>query len=243
MAFDPVRRIKRYTSATLKRALQAEFNQLVTKSEMRTATDNVYRQAECLHELHRVLPELSLPPLRRYAISPDSAVELVKLVERHRPGLVVELGSGASSLVLASALHRFAPHGRLVSVDHDETYGVATQRLLSQHGMPNTEVRIAPLRVTEASATPWYQTDTFADLDGIDLLFIDGPPGSVPNARQPSLQHLLSRMSDECVVAVDDTVRADEAELAAAWSEALPGVLDHRDVEKGLGVVTRASGQ
>lgn len=239
MTFDPVQRFKQRTSALLRRALQADFNQLATKAELRAAADNVYRQSESLLELSRLLPELSLPPLRRYAISPDSAVQLVEIVERYRPALAVELGSGASTLILASSLLRFSPGSRLISIDHDETFAAATRHLLGQHGIDNTEVRVAPLQNRSGAVAPWYSPDAIADLHDIGFLFVDGPPGRVPNARLPSVENLLPRMAFDCVVVVDDTSRADEATLAAAWATALTGTLEYRDAEKGLAVVVR----
>ena len=64
-----------------------------------------YRQIEALVMLAKCLPlRHPLPPMRGSAISPDLALLLYELVHDHHPALVVECGSGVSSLVIGYAL-------------------------------------------------------------------------------------------------------------------------------------------
>ena len=60
-----------------------------------------------------------LPSTRGWAASPDLLLVLVDLMITERPSLVVECGSGASTLWLALAMRRFKIDGRIVALDHD----------------------------------------------------------------------------------------------------------------------------
>ena len=53
---------------------------------------------------HVLRPVEPLPPLRDYAIAPDSALLLHALVRETAPQVVVEAGSGVSTLVIACTL-------------------------------------------------------------------------------------------------------------------------------------------
>jgi hypothetical protein len=67
-----------------------------------------FRQLEALQNLNAVLPTSDvLPATRGWAASPDLLLALVDLVITERPSLIVECGSGASTLWLALALRRF----------------------------------------------------------------------------------------------------------------------------------------
>jgi hypothetical protein len=53
--------------------------------------------------------------------------------------------------------------------------------------------------------------DAFRDIDEIDLLLVDGPPGSLGEmARYPALHVLESQLASNAVVILDDADRPDE---------------------------------
>jgi predicted O-methyltransferase YrrM len=78
------------------------------------------------------------------------------------------------------------------------------------------------------------------NLKNIDLLVIDGPPGSKnPKARQPALKEFESKLSPKAVIVIDDVNRDGERELAEMFAKAFPKknleILPH---EKGSGVIS-----
>src|SRR5262249_56359583 len=90
-----------------------------------------FRQLEALQNLSAVLPATDvLPATRGWAASPDLLAVLVDLVITDRPALVVECGSGASTLWLALAMRRFKINGRIIALDHDPAYARHTPHLL-----------------------------------------------------------------------------------------------------------------
>ncbi|MFN3287105.1 MAG: class I SAM-dependent methyltransferase, partial [Sphingomonadaceae bacterium] len=116
-----------------------------------------------------------LPATDGWAGTPGLLITLVDEVEVRRPRLVVEFGSGLSTLVLARALALHVPEARLLSFDHDAGFAAMTRRRLAALGL-SAEVRHAPLADASALgvAGQWYDHGPLPD--GIDLLLIDGPP-------------------------------------------------------------------
>ena len=84
-----------------------------------------------------MLPHLDvegvLPPFpnQGWEISGELAAYLFFLVRRQRPKLVLELGSGSSTVLFAAAA-RANGVGRVVSIEHDHDYLVRTAQLLEQ---------------------------------------------------------------------------------------------------------------
>jgi hypothetical protein len=99
--------------------------------------------------------------------------------------------------------------------------------MIAEHGLDAVvEVRDAPLRPVEVRGTTfdWYDADALADVDDIDLLVVDGPPGSTgPMSRYPALDMLRHKLSRTATVFLDDLSRDDEQETLRRWAEENPG--------------------
>ena len=208
-----------------------------------TAPSVVYRQVEALLGLYAVLePRRELPPLGGWPASPEMLLLLYGEIRARRPSLVVECGSGVSTVVMAYALEH-AGTGSLVALEHDPTYAAATERLLSDHGL-EADVRRAPLRSIDVAGSPYEWYDPSALPDGpISLLFVDGPPGNVgPRARYPAFPVLVDRLGPDAAVVVDDYDRGDEREAVAAWLTEHPEWEARRvEVDRG-GVILERKG-
>ena len=77
-----------------------------------------YRQAEALNQLIALLKFTApIPPTRSWAASPDLLLTLVDLVRRYKPQLVVELGSGVSTLIVAKAGAK-----KVISIDNSDEF-------------------------------------------------------------------------------------------------------------------------
>ena len=152
------------------------------EKEVKTEIKQTFRQLEALQNLSAVLPASDvLPATRGWAASPDLLVLLVDLVITERPSLVVECGSGASTLWLALAMRRFEIDGRIIALDHDPVFGGKTRDFLARHDVRDlAEVRDAPLESfnLDGETYSWYARQAWEDLKGIDLLFVDGPPAT-----------------------------------------------------------------
>jgi predicted O-methyltransferase YrrM len=198
-----------------------------TKVEIKKEIKQTFRQLEALQNLNAVLPVNDvLPATRVWAASPDLLVVLVDLVITERPSLVVECGSGASTLWLALAMRRFEIDGRIIALDHDPVFGGKTRDLLARHGVSDlAEVRDAPLESfsLEGEIYSWYARRAWEDVTGIDLLFVDGPPATTGHqARYPALPLLAGSLSPVATAVLDDLVVPDMQKVLQRWLDAYP---------------------
>ncbi len=198
-----------------------------TKIEIKKEIKQTFRQLEALQNLSVVLPANDvLPATRGWAASPDLLAVLVDLVVAERPSLVVECGSGASTLWLALAMRRFEIDGRIVALDHDPVFGGKTRDLLARHDVGDlAEVRDAPLESfsLDGETYSWYARRAWEDLTGIDLLFVDGPPATTGHlARYPALPLLSESLSPVTTAVLDDLVVPDMQKVLRLWLDAYP---------------------
>ena len=196
-------------------------------NEIKTEIRQTFRQLEALQNLSAALPASELlPATRGWAASPDLLVVLVDLVITERPSLVVECGSGASTLWLALAMRRFGIDGRIIALDHDPVFGGKTRDLLARHDVRDlAEVRDAPLESfsLDGETYSWYARRAWEDLTGIDLLFVDGPPATTGHqARYPALPLLSGSLSPAATVVLDDLVVPDMQKVLRLWLDAYP---------------------
>jgi len=197
------------------------------RADLEKEIRQTFRQLEALQNLTAVLPAADLlPATRGWAASPDLLAVLVDLVITQRPALVVECGSGASTVWLALAMRRFAISGQVIALDHDPAYGAATRGLLARHQLGGlAEVRDAPLEPFQLNGEPcaWYARAAWADLAGIDLLFVDGPPAATGHqARYPALPLLSAALSPAATIVVDDLIVPDMQKVLRLWLDAYP---------------------
>ena len=204
----------------------AKAIQNLTAQERENAKQNT-RQTEAFIQLNSLLKFTApLPATRGWAASPDLLLTISQLVKENKPKLVVELGSGVSTLVVAKSGAK-----NVISFDGDAEYAEQTRTLLKQHGVRGVEVRYAPLTAYRGGAN-WYDLNKFKDLKNIDLLIVDGPQGGDnSDARYPALEVLLNKLSSKAIVVLDDVNRTGERKLAEDFAKALPKhslqIIDH----------------
>jgi protein-L-isoaspartate O-methyltransferase len=203
-----------------------------------------YSQIEQLLALyHEVSPPRALPPLRGWAASPDYQRSLYSLVREHRPQLVVECGSGSSSLVIARAL-QLNGTGRLVSLEHLAEHAETARGLLRDAGLDDVATVVhAPLvehRIGDDTFS-WYDVTAAGVLDAVGLVAVDGPPRAVgPMARYPALPLLAPSMAPGARLLLDDADRPEELETLERWERDEPDLTWARiGGEKGTVLVQR----
>jgi predicted O-methyltransferase YrrM len=220
-----------------------------TLRQVRSGVDKeikqTFRQLEALQNLNAVLPVSDVTPATRgWAASPDLLAVLVDLVITQRPSLVVECGSGASTLWVALAMRRFKIDGRIVALDHDLVFGGKTRDFLERHDVGDlVEVRDAPLEsyTLDGQDYLWYARSAWQGLSGIDLLFVDGPPAATGHqARYPALPLLSESLSPAAAIVLDDLVVEDMQNTLRRWLQAYPAFdSDTLPLEKQAAVLRR----
>ncbi|EMI44591.1 hypothetical protein RRSWK_02657 [Rhodopirellula sp. SWK7] len=153
---------------------------------------------------------------------------LLELLDREEPKLIVEFGSGISTLLIASWIQERGV-GRLVSFDHDAEWACKTKHYLDRHSLASVDVRVRPLKsiVSSGHRCIWYDTteDDLKSLSGVDLVVVDGPPAGAtgtPMSRLPAFEVLREQMSPKAVIVLDDASRAGERSVASSWDKSNP---------------------
>ncbi|HEX7783247.1 MAG TPA: class I SAM-dependent methyltransferase [Sphingobium sp.] len=163
----------------------------------------------------------ALPHLGSWKADTGFLRHIVTQVERLRPGVVVELGAGASTLVTAKALSMNGG-GRLISFDQHKGFVDATRHWLADSAL-SVDIRHAPLEARiEGWPGRWYDIDNLPDR--IDMIIIDGPPWSVHPLVRGAADCLFSRLAPGGVILLDDAARPGERLVARRWRKHWPDI-------------------
>lgn len=180
--------------------------------------------------------------LARLDLKPDALPNLgswkadtgfLKLIVDHvldrKPETVVELGAGASSLVIGRALQKNG-HGRLISCDQHADFVAATREWLRENGV-DAELRATPFRHAPGDwPRVWYDHGPLPAQ--IDLLVVDGPPWTIHPFVRGAAETLFDRFPIGGTVLLDDGARPGERVVAARWRKRWPN-FEFKLVHKG----------
>ena len=210
--------------------------------------DVQFEQVEALVSLHFSLAHVRppLPATRGWAASPDFLKEIATLIYRKQPALILEMGSGVSTVISGYCLQQVGA-GRIIALDHEKKYADKTEADVRLRGLQDTcEVRYAPLTACETKGWKgeWYDVRALDGLDRIDMVIVDGPPEFMQEmARYPALPLLFEKLNDDAVLLMDDGNREGEKQTVERWVDEYPGLeAEYRPFEKG-GFLIRKSGK
>jgi predicted O-methyltransferase YrrM len=183
-----------------------------------------------LHSMHVIMSRFPdcVMPTSRWSMRFRNLHLLVETLDRRKPKLIVELGSGISTLVIAAWL-RESGQGRVISLDHEASWADKTTSYLKQAGLMDiAEVWTTPLVPAESMGhvTNWYDISNCKwPVDSIDMLIVDGPPAWACGrnlARLPAVQMLKDHISNDGCILLDDAHRNGEIDILRMWMSQLP---------------------
>ena len=221
---DDLIRVRKFLDTSLKKEIANSTKQI----EATIGLQNYFTTGE--------LPSINTER-HSWPISPDFALYLIELLELNDYDLIIEFGSGISTLIVAKTLAKMAarrqskPPVDFVSFDHLDQYYQQTRDQLEQAGLAETvQLSLAPLQDWQAPdgvTQPYYACQ--ATLTAVAkkhpaaglrlLVIVDGPPTATgTHARYPAgpliLQHFTGAQID---ILLDDYIRDDEKEIAQRW--------------------------
>jgi len=168
------------------------------------------------------LPHDSMPYLGSWKADTGLLTIIADHIFEHRPKLVVEFGSGASTFILARAL-QLAGGGQLISFDQHGDFVDATRQWLADYGL-DADLRAAPLRPSPGGWPGlWYDHGPLPH--DIDLMLIDGPPWAIHPFTRGAASTLFDHVSPGGTVMLDDAARPGERFVARRWRKR------HRDFD------------
>lgn len=179
------------------------------------------------------------PDLTRtsWAIDEHTTRELEHFLHTRRPRLIVEAGSGHSTVTLAEYASRTG--ATVISLEHLPEYAAQTTALLASRGLAaHVDLRLAPLAGVGTPDGPraWYATPL---PDGVDFALIDGPPKTV--GRHAAMYALHPHLAEGWEVWLDDAHRPGERDCLTRWAKHLGVSVHVTDTPKGLAKIRAAA--
>lgn len=170
-----------------------------------------------------------------FSMLPRQVARLARAVVANGLRVVVEFGSGASTLGLTAALYVMNEVGTLVSFEQDAVWIRRVEQPLAMFRRPGLDARTfhCPLTSWPGGSSPpvtrWYDAtivnDVLHELPGpVDLLVVDGPTAFRPEwrfDRYPALPVVRPFLSDSATIMLDDTHRAHERDVLELWQQEL----------------------
>lgn len=188
-------------------------------------------QIESLMTLNRLVDgQYAFNVPGNWSLRPDILIRLVSFIQQNNPETIVECGSGASTIVIASALRSFDRGGHLISLEHDPHYFETIVKELRHRSLDQYATVVhAPLKEKTYDgfdhAFNWYDLDQGQLPDKIGMIVIDGPPGRVNKlARYPAGPELFNRLAAGAHIFLDDAKREDESQLSHLWGKQFPNL-------------------
>ena len=248
-------------SKSLLSAIKESSNKSVR--DLLIVQNRLYAQLESMGWLRQKLKlSHALPPLRGQAASPDVLLMLHQNIRQSRPRFIVELGAGASTIVIADALRQNG-FGQLVSIEHLPSHGSATsQNLKEQHLDAWVDLKVSELEAWTGACMPalveageesanspglhdretlWYDPAVLSGIESVDLLFVDGPVPEDPYTYYPALPSLFKKMSDHAEIWLNGTLRQESKDVCAAWIKEFDLSVEHVALDKGLAILTKTT--
>jgi predicted O-methyltransferase YrrM len=217
-------------------------HRLVTRRLRKRHASDLVRQLNALNALHAELRFAA--PLPRLDNDGPARPDFLLTVARHAlercPRVIVECGSGVSTLVLARCL-QLNGTGHLYSLEHDPEFAGTIRGEADRQGVSErVTVLVAPIRPVTLAGRQWrwYALDALPDVE-IDMLVIDGPPSRVqPLVRYVAGPVLFRRLTPGALTFLDDADRGKEHRVLKMWARQFPHLRqERREAGKGLAVL------
>lgn len=143
-----------------------------------------------------------------WSIGYQSAEEILKLLNKHKPKKILDLGSGYSTVMFA--LWAKDNDAEVISLEQSMAWLNKTKKLLAQKNI-SANVHYAPLVNTKHGLFYDYKLP-----DNIDFALIDGPAWT-NNGRKATFHQVYPHLAKDFVVWVDDAFRDLNREAINEW--------------------------
>lgn len=217
-----------------------------SRTHIDKALANAVKQLEAFQAIQGFLTTgETISNFHGWPISPDIGLFLLEKLQRNRYDLIIEFGSGTSTLLFAKALRaqerqansirsqpEHATTKRVLTFEHDLKYLTCTRELLVANGVDSVvDLVHAPLvDWTDETGTYLYYDcgvalQKAAESLGLErakiLVLVDGPPGvTCKNARYPAIPQVFNRLARHHIdVVLDDANRPEEKASIELWRQ------------------------
>lgn len=210
-------------------------------TSLKKAITNASRQMQAFTGLENYWRTGELPTANNethaWPVSPDFSLCVVTLLEKNDYDLVIEFGTGVSTVVIAKALKKLSSKRArkfpvdFISFDHLEQYYQQTLSMLQQAALESyVKLHYSPLEdwmAPNGQSYPYYSCHKTLENIAVQysfsesriLVIVDGPPGATsPHARYPAVPLILRYFANAHVdFLLDDYARIPEKETVKLW--------------------------
>ncbi|PSS46523.1 hypothetical protein C6560_20865 [Enterobacter sp. FS01] len=208
----------------------------ILKKELINRLGNTVRQVESFISIQNYLSTGdSIPSFHGWPISADIGLFLIEKIREEQYDVIIEFGSGTSTLLMAKALSALnitnhTGSKRIITFEHNEDYFLKTQKQLNINKVDHlVQLCLAPLKEWRDSSGNYRYYDCKETLGNLSkslhgekkkiLVLVDGPPGDTcAHARYPAVPFLINLIKDhEIDWVLDDAYRTEEIGSANLW--------------------------
>lgn len=151
-----------------------------------------------------------------WSIGSDDYLCLLNHVNKKNIRKILELGSGQSTFQLANDF----PNAQVISLENDPDIAKSNRLVLDKIKHGNSQILYSPVMLQFKSGGGYmtYNMDLLKDIQGIDLLIVDGPVEKLyPMGREGSLFFLFDKLAVGAIVGLDDYHRDSAKTAVANW--------------------------
>lgn len=180
-----------------------------------------YDRMDALFSIHQLIHiRHPLPIMHDWTIPSDFAHHLLQVILSKTSGNVLDVGSGISTILSGYAVE-LRGGGKVISLEHDQKYAEKTYSMIKAHRLENfIELYYCPIvdYTINEKKWSWYDISAVKNITEIEVVCIDGPPGSLHElARYPALPLLHQYLTKSATILLDDGARIDEKAIAEKW--------------------------
>jgi hypothetical protein len=169
----------------------------------------------------------SFIPLTQWSISPVGICHILNYITINQPRVIVEFGSGVSTIYISKLLKQNNLDIKFISVDHDENWIRIVKRWTeSENILDRVQFLHSPLSeelTYKGSRIKWYNQDVLnknLQKDSVEFLVIDAPPGDYPYSRAGAFLYFQDQISKASVnYFLDDAYRKEETEIVKSLGQ------------------------
>lgn len=160
--------------------------------------------------------------LGEWTLDADSMLFLWQRLQAEKPKVIVECGSGVSTLLFARYLSLYQPDGVLLSLEQSAEETKVAQDRLEKHGLAKfVKMYHAPM-VSEERGYNLNGVETWPGMQRFDWILVDGPAGN-NLVRYYTIADMQKLANPGARWFLDDSFRDNELNVLSKWAE-LPGV-------------------
>jgi predicted O-methyltransferase YrrM len=180
-------------------------------------------------QVYSLLNDVSYLPFSKASLNFTSMAILLNDIVINRRKLIVEFGSGISTILIAQLIKKNKLDGvKLISVEHNIEWLSLVDNLLKSNYLEGiVELVHSPLLENELCLdnNKWYSTEPILlkikeNKNKVDCVLVDGPEAwyaEVYRSRYPALPFIINFLGDNSIVFLDDSNRKGEIEILNMW--------------------------